>query len=201
MRIAALVIAAAFWTAPASAAMLISSTHIDPGQSVVLNWTGDDPWPVFDPPALPGATAYWSVIDTSTTSLANINAPGSEQGAFFNFFQVGSYSSTGIDIRTATFTYNLPGTYTIDYSYSVANGIYGQYQYYDANLEPYEGNGYWGQLLQFSEIAQLGDAGSFTVTVGSVPEPSTWAMMILGFAGMGFVAHRRKYRGSHQRSL
>jgi len=26
---------------------------------------------------------------------------------------------------------------------------------------------------------------------GAVPEPSTWAMMILGFAGIGFVAYRR----------
>ena len=25
----------------------------------------------------------------------------------------------------------------------------------------------------------------------SVPEPSTWAMMILGFAGVGFMAYRR----------
>jgi hypothetical protein len=30
-----------------------------------------------------------------------------------------------------------------------------------------------------------------TVT-SSVPEPSTWAMMILGFAGVGFMAYRRK---------
>jgi hypothetical protein len=28
--------------------------------------------------------------------------------------------------------------------------------------------------------------------VASVPEPSTWAMMILGFAGVGFMAYRRK---------
>jgi hypothetical protein len=28
--------------------------------------------------------------------------------------------------------------------------------------------------------------------VTAVPEPSTWAMMILGFAGVGFVAYRRK---------
>jgi hypothetical protein len=27
--------------------------------------------------------------------------------------------------------------------------------------------------------------------VAAVPEPSTWAMMILGFAGVGFMAHRR----------
>jgi hypothetical protein len=29
-------------------------------------------------------------------------------------------------------------------------------------------------------------------SVSSVPEPSTWAMMILGFAGVGFMAYRRK---------
>jgi hypothetical protein len=28
--------------------------------------------------------------------------------------------------------------------------------------------------------------------VSSVPEPSTWAMMLLGFAGVGFMAYRRK---------
>jgi hypothetical protein len=28
--------------------------------------------------------------------------------------------------------------------------------------------------------------------VGGVPEPSTWAMMLLGFAGVGFIAYRRK---------
>jgi hypothetical protein len=26
----------------------------------------------------------------------------------------------------------------------------------------------------------------------AVPEPSTWAMMILGFCGLGFMAYRRK---------
>lgn len=30
------------------------------------------------------------------------------------------------------------------------------------------------------------------VAVTAVPEPSTWAMMILGFLGVGFLAHRRK---------
>ena len=33
---------------------------------------------------------------------------------------------------------------------------------------------------------------SVTETIGSVPEPSTWAMMILGFCGIGFMAYRRK---------
>jgi hypothetical protein len=33
-------------------------------------------------------------------------------------------------------------------------------------------------------------------TVAAVPEPSTWAMMILGFAGLGFMAYRRKQNGA-----
>ena len=35
------------------------------------------------------------------------------------------------------------------------------------------------------------DAAAPTQTA-AVPEPSTWAMMILGFAGVGFMAYRRK---------
>jgi hypothetical protein len=38
--------------------------------------------------------------------------------------------------------------------------------------------------------AQFVTAADLPVT--SVPEPSTWAMMILGFAGVGFMAYRRK---------
>ena len=35
--------------------------------------------------------------------------------------------------------------------------------------------------------------GLDTVNVAAaVPEPSTWAMMLLGFVGLGFVGYRRK---------
>lgn len=34
--------------------------------------------------------------------------------------------------------------------------------------------------------------GPATLHVAAVPEPSTWAMMLLGFAGVGFVAYRRR---------
>jgi len=48
------------------------------------------------------------------------------------------------------------------------------------------------QPLTF-ELSDPG-SGSGTGAVTSVPEPSTWAMMILGFAGIGFAAwrHQRK---------
>jgi hypothetical protein len=39
----------------------------------------------------------------------------------------------------------------------------------------------------------LNDGGSeYVANVAAVPEPSTWAMMILGFMGIGFMAYRRK---------
>ena len=37
-------------------------------------------------------------------------------------------------------------------------------------------------------------AGEFTM-MAAVPEPSTRAMMILGFCGIGFMAYRRKGQG------
>jgi PEP-CTERM motif len=35
-----------------------------------------------------------------------------------------------------------------------------------------------------------------TILTTAVPEPSTWAMMMLGFAGVGLVAYRRRSRSS-----
>ena len=40
--------------------------------------------------------------------------------------------------------------------------------------------------------------GSYTVTYAIVPEPSTWAMMLLGFAGLGFAGCQSE-RGAMRR--
>jgi hypothetical protein len=34
---------------------------------------------------------------------------------------------------------------------------------------------------------------TFEASVSAVPEPSTWAMLILGFSGLSFIAYRRRY--------
>jgi hypothetical protein len=41
-----------------------------------------------------------------------------------------------------------------------------------------------------------GGIGVINVAVASVPEASTWAMMVLGFAGVGFMAYRRKTKAA-----
>ena len=49
-----------------------------------------------------------------------------------------------------------------------------------------------------NDIFETGPGVGFgvgTLAVSAVPEPSTWAMMILGFIGVGFVAYRRKHNG------
>jgi len=45
--------------------------------------------------------------------------------------------------------------------------------------------------FSFSEPQSFWRLDNVTVSVAAVPEPSTWAMMILGFAGIGFMAYRR----------
>lgn len=54
----------------------------------------------------------------------------------------------------------------------------------------------------YSLVFDLNNSGGpFALRVGdlqmsAVPEPSTWAMMMLGFAGVGFMAYRRRSHGA-----
>jgi hypothetical protein len=68
---------------------------------------------------------------------------------------------------------------------SVGNAVFGE-----------EGNGLVVFTGSFTSLSWTNPTSenyyAFTVgTVGAVPEPSTWFMMILGFAGVGFMAYRR----------
>jgi hypothetical protein len=47
-----------------------------------------------------------------------------------------------------------------------------------------------GYNLQLTQASPLVSGAIFTIA--AVPEPSTWAMMILGFLGVGFMAYRKK---------
>ena len=56
--------------------------------------------------------------------------------------------------------------------------VFGVTNYYDSH---------WQSGLAFDGVTVGGRA-----VTGAVPEPSTWAMLLLGFAGIGFMAYRRK---------
>jgi PEP-CTERM motif-containing protein len=55
----------------------------------------------------------------------------------------------------------------------------------------------FGDTLKFvvnNDGSVFNDSTGLTATISAIPEPSTWAMMILGFASISFMAYRRKAR-------
>jgi hypothetical protein len=76
------------------------------------------------------------------------------------------------------FTYSTPGIYDASYSFNgVSNEI--------AN------SGY--TLPDPQTVNKEGEFAKITI-LAPVPEPSTWAMMILGFMGLGLMGYRRRKR-------
>ncbi len=156
---------------------------------------------------LTGGTVY-----TSDQPFADIPAGGIFGGTF-----LGSGPSSGTPAGTpALLTFTAPITYfsflwgspdtynglTITsnqgvYNFNVSAG--------SLNFPVTNGDQSFSQYVQFqagagevitsalflSTTADAFEAANFNV-VAAVPEPSTWAMMILGFAGVGFMAYRRK---------
>ncbi|MBR0725069.1 PEP-CTERM sorting domain-containing protein [Bradyrhizobium manausense] len=69
----------------------------------------------------------------------------------------------------------------------------------NSNAIPNLGNMVWANVLadgpSWTSVTFRDAAFSATIT-SPVPEPSTWAMIILGFAGFGLLASRRKQEGA-----
>ena len=57
-----------------------------------------------------------------------------------------------------------------------------------------------GGQLNFSDLpggnGNIGNILDNVSIASAVPEPSTWMMMVLGFAGVGFAAYRRRNNGA-----
>jgi hypothetical protein len=47
-------------------------------------------------------------------------------------------------------------------------------------------------LAPFTQVTFSSTGNAFEFSLAAVPEPSTWAMMALGFVSLGYVAFRRK---------
>jgi hypothetical protein len=66
------------------------------------------------------------------------------------------------------------------------------------SCQGFAGSGLLSPGLYYLDLAGtgLGTAGYggnlSTTQVGPIPEPATWAMTLIGFAGVGFMAYRRK---------
>jgi PEP-CTERM motif len=45
-------------------------------------------------------------------------------------------------------------------------------------------------------LTSVGESATFNAATSAIPEPSTWAMMLIGFAGLGYAGYRRA-RAAH----
>jgi hypothetical protein len=61
-----------------------------------------------------------------------------------------------------------------------------------AKLDPSDATAFITGLTFVSQGAFTGTMTPITTNTSAVPEPSTWAMMILGFTGIGFMTYRRR---------
>jgi len=147
----------------------------------------------------------WAGQPTSPGIFATVTINGVTSSSYESYFL--NYTNTG---------YSQIAHYAANYNPYAANGAHfqslaGEIQRFDTSLSSLPltgpisytfGAGDSGQLYfdestyanNYTEQTYI-NATIATLTVSSVsavPEPSTWAMMILGFVGVGFMAYRRK---------
>jgi len=80
--------------------------------------------------------------------------------------------------------FNVAGVTVSDIKFQLANGTNGTYN---------PGTGLWTNPDPANNNGQVTSVMYITADfTAAVPEASTWAMMILGFAGVGFLAYRRR---------
>jgi hypothetical protein len=192
-RLAVALVLAAFPTM-ADASATIDRDHIVAGESVTLSAV-----PIFAP--------FLSVAEIIVSdNLESLIPPGghfefhlydwsmsSVLTSSFGYAQACSNSTfisctSGVTDKFPALiqTFDTPGTYEVDWQIASSIGEFGPYQIYDAD----------GQIVTFGLASPFGngpsEAGSFLITVTSVPEPSTWAMLLLGLAGIGFIGANRR---------
>jgi hypothetical protein len=96
-------------------------------------------------------------------------------------------TNNGSNTITGTTIFSLMQTFCSTHSCSPTNGNFEAYVSI-TGLNPFE-------TVTFSDSASNSFEflpGALPAAVNGVPEPSTWAMLILGFCGVGFMAHRRR---------
>lgn len=196
---AALALAASVQGASAS---IVLQDDFDSSTGNTLNWAGDatfrsipQPGNVSGSPSvdLVAASNGWGI---TTYSGNSVDLDGSTGTGFQPAGELDSVSSFGLQSYTLTFALSgnqrgaSPQTTdvymgnTLLHSYTLASGD--PWLTYTLN---FTGSG----QLRFVENSVSDQQGNMldSVVLSAVPEPSTWAMLIVGFFGLGFIGWRR----------
>jgi hypothetical protein len=153
--------------------------------------------------------------DGSPSYFAGAISAGTHANNFFAFdiSALSDVTVTGVDLSVPSYTISGNVTYRVGDASALANagqlsdGSSPNLTIYDAlglggygnfGLTPGQSNTIVDFALNGAAVSALnGDIANgdkyFAVggTLNAVPEPSTWALMLLGFAGLGFAGYRR----------
>jgi hypothetical protein len=129
-----------------------------------------------------GAVTSFNIVTTTVGSFAGTTYDSSTYSAFDNFFSPNSFA-----IAAGTLPY-------INLAFlNALNSAGTNPLLVSSQLPPEEVAFECGDNI--CEASRFASAGSAIGVVEAIPEPSTWAMLILGFAGLGFLSYRRRKRG------
>lgn len=104
-------------------------------------------------------------------------------------YPVGFVANDGTDLFGLDTTYP-PDTYGLLFDVNTTKAVSGQYPL--INLASGAGNSVFDGKVNGTEYY----VAYGTTTISAVPEPATWAMMLLGFAGLGFAGYRRSAKSA-----
>ena len=147
-----------------------------PTSDIVVSKTGNISFSLNGGPLVTGLTAF------SFTGPANCDSCYQKGGAIV--------SNTGLSNFVFSTASNLSGLGASNYFYVIQ-------PWFNSNSNPAFSDTIAVQYASGQNPNTYIDLynGEFIAdnfTVAAVPEPSTWAMMLLGFAGLGFITFRRK---------
>jgi len=172
----ALFVAASLWVAPTSAAVVLDTYTVNG------SYTNS-----FDPP----------ISGTLTVNLTTdqVTAADIKTGGFGDFTTITGQGSLGAPGKGQDYMVDLTNGagislfLVLDTRSTLFGGqttmIDGRSDFFFGPIPCFTCSDFTGSLAISS------DPGSSTAA-GAVPEPSTWAMMILGFLGVGFLAYRNR---------
>jgi hypothetical protein len=140
-----------------------------------------------------------SVGQLSFTGGTFTGIPAGPVTVGFGSLNLGNGTTTYDTTFTLDISFTVPsGSGSNDFDASVTGNVHGNDGSVTINFdnapETFNYNGGSFTVSVNDLTISLGDPniqGTIALTAG-VPEPSTWAMMMLGFAGVGFMAYRRK---------
>jgi hypothetical protein len=186
-------------------------TTTDPAAQVpVANWAGDNVFVSLPSPSVPGSSSVDLVGSVNGSFFPNlapsatlnaVDLDGSEGTGFSPSGDLQSRSSLPLGNYVVSFLLagnlrnNLPQTTTISIgsqSFSLTLPATQAYTPFSFTFLGASGP------LTFLESGPATQQGSLLadVVVSTVPEPSTWAMMLLGFAGLGFAFRQSRRKVS-----